>query len=122
METTPEQVGQIVERADAAWRAAADVAPTRRAAWLVAVADELDAHAEELVALGVEETHLTAPRLTGELVRTTFQARLFAAEVVAGEHLDATVDHADPTWGMGPRPDLRDAAAHALAGGARLLQ
>ena len=30
-----------------------------------------------------------------------------ADEVDAGAFLDATIDHADPGWGMGPRPDLR---------------
>ncbi len=47
------------------------------------------------------------PRLRGELKRTVFQLRLFAAEIRQGEHFDATIDHADPGWGMGPRPDLR---------------
>ncbi|MCB2177097.1 MAG: aldehyde dehydrogenase (NADP(+)) [Actinomycetales bacterium] len=107
METTPEQIEAHVSAAHEAYEAARDVPPAVRARWLTAVADRLDAHAAELVALAVEETHLTQPRLTGELTRTTFQARLLAAEVVAGEHLDATIDHADTSWGMGPRPDLR---------------
>ena len=54
-----------------------------------------------------QETHLGEARLRGELKRTVFQLRLFAAEIRQGEHLDATIDHADPGWGMGPRPDLR---------------
>ncbi|WP_299276597.1 aldehyde dehydrogenase (NADP(+)), partial [uncultured Georgenia sp.] len=53
------------------------------------------------------ETHLADGRLQGELTRTTFQLRLLAEEVLTGEPLDATIDHADPDWGMGPRPDLR---------------
>ena len=57
--------------------------------------------------LAQEETHLPLPRLTGELKRTTFQLRLFADEVESGAFLQATIDHADPGWGMGPRPDLR---------------
>ena len=59
------------------------------------------------MALAREETHLADGRLQGELTRTTFQLRLLAEEVLTGEPLDATIDHADPDWGMGPRPDLR---------------
>ena len=54
------------------------------------------------------ETHLPAtPRLAGELKRTTFQLRLFGEVLTDGEYLGATVDHADPDWPMGPRPDIR---------------
>jgi NADP-dependent aldehyde dehydrogenase len=80
-----------------------------RAQWLDAAAAALDAAATELVPLAARETHLGEDRLRGELVRTTFQLRLFAGLVREGAFLDATVDHADPGWGMGPRPDLRRA-------------
>src|SRR5699024_5920848 len=60
-----------------------------------------------LVALAEQESRLAQARLQGELKRTTFQIRLFAQEILGGEILDATVDHADETWGMGPRPDIR---------------
>ena len=81
--------------------------PDARATWLRAIADRLDGDAEALVALAVRESHLTEQRLRGELVRTTFQLRLFATVVEDGGYLEATVDHADPHWPMGPRPDLR---------------
>jgi NADP-dependent aldehyde dehydrogenase len=81
--------------------------PGVRAAWLRAIADRLDTDAEFLVALAARESRLTIPRLSGELVRTTFQLRLFAQTVEDGSYLAATVDHADPDWPMGARPDLR---------------
>ncbi len=72
------------------------------------MADQLDAAADELVPIGVRETHLGEPRLRGELRRTTFQLRLFADVVDDGAYLDIRIDHADPDWPMGaPRPDLR---------------
>ena len=75
---------------------------------LRAVADQLDAAADELVPIGVRETHLGEPRLRGELRRTTFQLRLFADVVDDGAYLDIRIDHADSDWPMGaPRPDLR---------------
>lgn len=100
-------VDQAVQQAHAAYVAARAESPQTRAGWLGAVAEGLEAHREELVALGVEETHLPEGRLNGELTRTAFQLRLLADELVRGEVLDATIDHADETWGMGPRPDLR---------------
>ncbi|HEV7980211.1 aldehyde dehydrogenase (NADP(+)) [Amycolatopsis sp.] len=93
--------------ADAAGPAAAST-PAERAAWLIAVADALDDSAGELIALAAAETHLApAPRLKGELARTTFQLRLFAGELDNGHFLGATIDHADAAWPMGPRPDIR---------------
>ncbi len=81
--------------------------PRSRAAWLRAIADRLDADGDSLVDLAARESHLTVARLTGELVRTTFQLRLIAQTVEDGRFLDATIDHADPSWPMGARPDLR---------------
>lgn len=94
---------------DAARRAFATTATStaaERAAWLTAVADALDAGAGELVPLADEESHLGTPRLTGELARTTSQLRLFAAAIVEGSYLEATIDHPDATT-IPPRPDLR---------------
>ncbi|BAL91212.1 putative aldehyde dehydrogenase [Actinoplanes missouriensis 431] len=79
---------------------------TDRARLLHAVADTLDAAADELVPLAAEETHLPIPRLTGELARTTFQLRLYADEITAGRVDDVREDPADPGWPTGPRPSL----------------
>ena len=92
-------------RAGEAWartpgRARADV--------LADVADALDAAADQLVPIAQRETHLTEPRLRGELTRTTFQLRLLGEYVAGDGHLGVRIDHADPSWPMGaPRPDLR---------------
>jgi NADP-dependent aldehyde dehydrogenase len=94
----------------AATRAAnvlAGTTPGERASWLEHVADALDDAADPLVSLADEETHLGPSRLAGELKRTAFQLQLFASVVRTGEFLEATIDHADDQWGMGPRPDLR---------------
>ncbi|UOD81558.1 aldehyde dehydrogenase (NADP(+)) [Paenarthrobacter ureafaciens] len=107
MFTTVEETNTRTTAAHAAYEQARDIDPGTRAAWLRGIAAALEANADELVALGQEETHLDEGRLSFELKRSVFQLRLFAEEVVRGEHLDATIDHADPTWGMGPRPDIR---------------
>ena len=92
--------------ADAAG-AFATTTPSQRAAQLRAVADALDAHVDELVALAGEETHLPPARLTGEVARTTFQLRMFADLVIEGSCFDAVIETADPAFALGPRPDLR---------------
>ena len=93
--------------AAAARRQVAAATPSTRAAWLRAVADALDAAADTLVPLAITESHLPRARLTGELARTTFQARLLAERLETGLLLDVRVDHADPAWPMGARPDIR---------------
>ncbi|SEB55315.1 NADP-dependent aldehyde dehydrogenase [Paramicrobacterium humi] len=90
-------------RASAAWAGSAlDV----RAGWLAAIADAMDAHAEELVSIADRETHLGSPRLNGELARTTAQLRKFSLVVQEGAYLEVTIDHEDPA-DVPPRPDLR---------------
>ena len=107
MKTTEEQAGTQIAAAHAAYEQARDKDPKGRAAWLEAVASALENHADELVSLGQQETHLDEARLRFELKRSVFQLRLFKDETVRGEHLGATIDHSDPSWGMGPRPDIR---------------
>lgn len=106
--TSVEALKEIVFTADSAatrWRQTPALV---RADALSAIADALDAAADELVPIGMRETKLPEARLRGELTRTTFQLRLFAEVITEGSYLDARIDHADPEWPMGaPRPDLR---------------
>ena len=105
--TTSEQVDQAARLAHDAHQVSAASTPDTRATWLNAIADALRENADELVGLATAETNLAQPRLQGELRRTAFQLDLFANEVRLGVPLNATIDHADPDWGMGPRPDIR---------------
>ena len=104
---TADQADSRIVAAHQAYELGRDVEPRVRARWLEEVASALESHADELVSLAQEETHLDEARLRFELRRSVFQLRLFIGEIVRGEHLDATIDHADPAWGMGPRPDIR---------------
>ncbi|MGY3127744.1 NADP-dependent aldehyde dehydrogenase [Agrococcus sp. UYP33] len=102
--TTDEDISRVAA-ASTAW-AALPLADRSRI--MRAIADGLDAAADELIGVAEEETRLTRPRLTGELKRTTFQLRLFADVVDAGTFLDVRIDRPDAEWPMGaPRPDLR---------------
>lgn len=105
--TDVDRLNTAVEAAQAAFEKGRTADPATRSGWLEAVAAGLERDATELVDIARRETHLGGPRLEGELKRTVFQLRLFADEIRRGDHFDATIDHADPAWGMGPRPDLR---------------
>ncbi|WP_026556073.1 aldehyde dehydrogenase family protein [Arthrobacter sp. 35W] len=109
-EIAPTSAAALEDVLSAAHGAAAAWAQTParvRAQALLAIADALDAAAEELIPLAQEETNLAPARLGGELKRTTFQLRLFAELLVDGGYLDARIDHADEAWPMGARPDIR---------------
>ncbi|MFC9561841.1 aldehyde dehydrogenase family protein, partial [Agromyces sp. NPDC056965] len=77
-----------------------------RARWLVALAEALEAHRDELVALAAAETHLSPARLTGEVTRTATQLRFFAGVALEGSYVEATLDSPDAALAP-PRPDLR---------------
>ncbi|MCL2585493.1 MAG: aldehyde dehydrogenase (NADP(+)) [Streptosporangiales bacterium] len=101
-ETTEAEVDTLVRRAAEA--AGEWVASERRAEALEAIADALDDHAEDLVAIADTETALGTERLTGEVARASGQFRLFAGVVRNGEY--RKVVH---TEAVGPAPDLRRA-------------
>lgn len=85
--------------------AATDLAT--RAAFLEAIASEIEAIGDDLIARAMQETGLPRPRLEGERGRTTGQLRMFANMVRQGDWLDATIDPAMPDRAPLPRPDLR---------------
>ncbi|KAB1660730.1 aldehyde dehydrogenase (NADP(+)) [Pseudoclavibacter sp. CFCC 13796] len=105
--TSSSEIPDIVTRAAEASLTWAATPVERRAQALEAIAGALDSAADQLVPMAKRETHLTEGRLQGELVRTSFQLRLFAEVVRDGGYLDSRIDHADPEWPMGARPDLR---------------
>lgn len=105
-DTTLDEVERVVEAAVTASVAVGRADDRARAVWLRAIADRLDAHAEELIEAADAETALGRPRLPGELARTTAQLRLFAGVIEEGSYLEATIDHPDAT-ATPPIPDLR---------------
>lgn len=99
-DTTKDQADQIVEASRQAFLRWSTAPADQRATCIEAIADALDANAPALAELANTETHLGVPRLVGEVARTTFQLRSFAAEVrhptlTQAVHNDA-VDGAPP--------------------------
>ncbi|MFI6537311.1 aldehyde dehydrogenase (NADP(+)) [Nonomuraea sp. NPDC050547] len=77
-----------------------------RARVLEAVADALIARADDLWVVAERETALGEVRLRGEIARSAGQFRLFAQVIRDGGHVEAIIDHADPSL-TPPRPDVR---------------
>lgn len=78
-----------------------------RAAFLRAIAEEMDLLGDEITEVGVKETGLPAARLTGERGRTTGQLRMFADLIEETKYLDIRHDEALPERAPLPRPDMR---------------
>lgn len=102
---------EVSDAVDAVVRAAAASGVERstrsdRAIWLRTLAEALEVHRDELVALAHEETHLSEARLGGEVVRTATQLGFFAGVIEEGSYLEASLDSPDPRR-VPPRPDLR---------------
>lgn len=104
---TPVDVNAAVEAAEEAFWSFGYSSRETRAAFLNAVADEIEARAEQITEIGTQETGLPAARLEGERGRTTGQLRLFAAHILAGDYLDQRHDPALPDRAPLPRPDLK---------------
>jgi NADP-dependent aldehyde dehydrogenase len=99
-----ETIARRSEKAQASFRSA-DL--RTRAAALDAIADGIQRNSRALIALGEKETGLSQSRLEGEVVRTSVQLRVFAAEVIEGAFLDVRIDEADGAYLPAPRPDIR---------------
>ena len=104
---TPAQVDAAAQAAEAAFPAYAATTREERAAFLEAIADEIEARGDTITEIGTAETGLPAGRLEGERGRTTGQLRLFAAHIRDGAYLDIRNDAALPDRAPLPRPDLR---------------
>ncbi|MVO16471.1 aldehyde dehydrogenase (NADP(+)) [Parasedimentitalea huanghaiensis] len=78
-----------------------------RAAFLNAIADEIEARGEAITQIGTQETGLPEARLQGERGRTTGQLRMFAQHILQGDYLDHRLDAALPDRAPLPRPDMR---------------
>ena len=106
-QATPGEVDRAARAAAAAYPAFRALSAGRRAEFLDAIADELDALGDEFVAVVCRETALPAGRIQGERGRTSGQMRLFAQVLRRGDFYGARIDRALPQRTPLPRPDLR---------------
>ncbi|MBC9245287.1 aldehyde dehydrogenase (NADP(+)) [Paracoccus sp. 11-3] len=99
-------VDRAVWAAEQAFEVYGYTSRAERAAFLDAIADEIDARGDDVTEIGTQESGLPAGRLQGERGRTTGQLRLFAQHIRDGDYLDRRHDGALPDR-QPPRPDLR---------------
>lgn len=78
----------------------------QRAAFLEAIATNIESLGDELIETASQETNLPAARLQGERGRTCYQLRMYAAMLLNGDYVDATIETAVPTK-TPPKPDIR---------------
>jgi 2,5-dioxopentanoate dehydrogenase len=107
IQATPEEVDAAAQAAAAAYPTYRNLSAVRRAEFLEAIADEIDALGDDFVALVCRETALPAARIQGERGRTSGQMRLFAKVLRRGDFYGARIDRALPDRQPLPRPDLR---------------
>lgn len=100
-------VARACAAAEDAFASFAASSRARRAAFLDAIAAEIDARGDAISAIAQRETALPEARLIGERGRTTAQLRMFARHIERGDYLDRRHDPALPERQPAPRPDLR---------------
>lgn len=104
---TEEQLTTATSAAAEAYPSFSTLDPGTHAAFLEAIADNIEAIGEELIIRAGQETGLPAARLQGERARTTRQLRLFAGVVRQGDFRGVRIDPALPDRAPLPRPDIR---------------
>ncbi|MCK8463778.1 aldehyde dehydrogenase (NADP(+)) [Aliiroseovarius sp. S1339] len=103
---TTDLVDRACEAAEDAFWTYSNTTRSERAAFLNAIADEIDARAAQITEIGTQETGLPAARLDGERGRTVGQLRLFAQHIENGDYLDRRHDAALPDRQPVPRPEI----------------
>ncbi len=106
-EATSGEIDRAMSLAAHAFNEFRHTSAERRAAFLEAIAHEVEALGDALLELTHAETGLPMPRLTGERGRATSQARLFAELAREGSWVDARIDLPQPDRQPLPKPDVR---------------
>ncbi|MET0394332.1 MAG: aldehyde dehydrogenase (NADP(+)) [Chitinophagaceae bacterium] len=105
-DTPVEEIDDILQQAWKAFYAYRKLPLTSRAGFMRAIAAELEALGDEVLAVAGEETSLPEARLRGERMRTIMQLNQYADACEKGEWLEARIDTAIPDK-TPPRPDIR---------------
>ena len=106
-EATSEEINQAVDLASEAFKTFNKKSGQEKATFLRAIADEILAMGDELIALYQSETGLPEGRAKGERGRTMGQLTSFAAMLEEGSWVEATIDTADLDRKPIPKQDIR---------------
>ena len=102
-----DMVDKALQLAADAFEKYKNIGKDRKARFLRAIAEEIEALGDQLIERASAESGLPPARLQGERGRTTAQLRMFADLVQEGSWLEATIDEALPDRQPLPRTDLR---------------
>ena len=105
-DATPVEIDKIMQQAWDAFHQYRKFSLKQRAAFMHAIAAELEATGDALIQTAMQETNLPEARLRGERARTIFQLNSYADACERGEWLEARIDTAIPDK-TPPKPDIR---------------
>ncbi|MGC4022790.1 MAG: aldehyde dehydrogenase (NADP(+)) [Cyclobacteriaceae bacterium] len=106
-DATIQEVDSALREAHLAFLSYKKLSGKKKAEFLRAVADEIEALGQQLVETAIRETNLTEARIVSERARTTGHCRMFADLVEEGSWIEARVDTAQPNRTPAPKPDIR---------------
>lgn len=106
-EASEQEINLAVEKAERAFQVFRNTSGEQKAAFLSAIADEIENLGDTLIETYCKESGLPAGRAMGERGRTMFQLRSFAALVKEGDWVEATIDTAQPDRQPLAKPDIR---------------
>lgn len=101
------EIELAVEKAAKAFKPYSALSYDLRADFLNTIADEIEALGDGLITVYTKESGLPEGRARGERGRTIGQLRAFAALLMEGSWLEATIDTAQPAREPMPKVDLR---------------
>ena len=106
-EASTNEVNQAAELASEAFKTYSKISGAKKAVFLRAIAEEIEALGDELLQVYSSESGLPNGRAMGERGRTLGQLRAFANHVEEGNWVDASIDTAQPDRQPMPKVDLR---------------
>ncbi|MBF4487694.1 aldehyde dehydrogenase (NADP(+)) [Flavobacterium sp. CSZ] len=100
-EATDEEISQAVALAEEAFKTYATISDVKKADFLDAIAEEIEALGEDLLTTYIQESGLPAGRANGERGRTTGQLKAFATMLREGSWVEAIINKTEG------KPDIR---------------
>jgi alpha-ketoglutaric semialdehyde dehydrogenase len=106
-EASTNEVNQAAKLASEAFKTYSKISGEKKAVFLRAIAEEIEALGDDLLQVYSSESGLPNGRAMGERGRTLGQLRAFANHVQEGNWVDASIDTAQPDRQPMPKVDLR---------------
>lgn len=106
-DATMSDVNAAMQEAHIAFLSYKNFPGKKKAEFLRAIADEIEALGTQLVATAMRETNLPEARIINERGRTTGHCRMFADLVEDGSWIEARIDTAIPDRVPAPKADIR---------------